>query len=188
MPPAKYVPSSMPILALVTRGGKVTQYYSPAEQFEWQEMLTAIAVEHGYKPGWVAHKFSREFGNWPAHNSAPPLPSILGALPADCVCQGTAEIWVGGMTAAGVLRLKRQPATMRSRRCTRSSSLHEEMQYDTDPARKATSATEAFALKRGVSQDLAHVFIAASRSLGIPARCVGGYFFRDDGAAALDAV
>jgi transglutaminase-like putative cysteine protease len=65
--------------------------------------------------------------------------------------------------------------------------LHEEMHYDTDPARKATSATEAFALKRGVSQDLAHVFIAASRSLGIPARCVGGYFFRDDGAAAPDA-
>jgi transglutaminase-like putative cysteine protease len=65
--------------------------------------------------------------------------------------------------------------------------LHEQMHYDTDPARKATTATQAFALKRGVSQDLAHVFIAASRSLGIPARCVGGYFFRDDGAAAPDA-
>src|SRR6266704_2649195 len=45
--------------------------------------------------------------------------------------------------------------------------LHDEMQYDTDPARKAATATEAFALKRGISQDLAHVFIAAARSLGI---------------------
>jgi transglutaminase-like putative cysteine protease len=65
--------------------------------------------------------------------------------------------------------------------------LHEEMQYDTDPARKAITAAEAFARKRGVSQDLAHVFIAASRGLGIPARCVGGYFFRDDGAAPPEA-
>ena len=46
---------------------------------------------------------------------------------------------------------------------------------------------EAFALKRGVCQDLSHVFIAASRSLGIPARYVGGYFCRNDGEGEQDA-
>jgi transglutaminase-like putative cysteine protease len=59
--------------------------------------------------------------------------------------------------------------------------LHDDMVYDTDPTQVATTAAEAFALKRGVCQDLTHIFIAAARSLAIPARYVGGYFHRDDG-------
>ncbi|MEO8297203.1 MAG: transglutaminase family protein [Burkholderiales bacterium] len=39
-----------------------------------------------------------------------------------------------------------------------------------------TSAARAFELGRGVCQDQAHVFIAACRSLGLPARYVSGYF------------
>ena len=65
--------------------------------------------------------------------------------------------------------------------------LHRDLTYDTDPTHAGTSAAEAFALKRGVCQDLTHVFIAAARSAGIPARYVGGYFLRDDGVAAQDA-
>ena len=65
--------------------------------------------------------------------------------------------------------------------------LHDDMTYDTDPTHSATSAAEAFALKRGVCQDLTHVFIAASRSLGVPARYVGGYFHRGDGVIEQDA-
>jgi transglutaminase-like putative cysteine protease len=65
--------------------------------------------------------------------------------------------------------------------------LHEEMTYDTDPTHAATTAAEAFALKRGVCQDLTHVFVAAARKLGIPARYVGGYFCRDDGVNEQDA-
>src|SRR5436853_7284762 len=64
--------------------------------------------------------------------------------------------------------------------------LHEEMTYDTDPTQVATSASEAFALKRGVCQDLTHIFIAGSRSLGIPARYVGGYFHHGDGVIEQD--
>ena len=59
--------------------------------------------------------------------------------------------------------------------------LHRDISFDTDPTHAATTAAEAFALKRGVCQDLAHIFIAAARSLGIPARYVGGYFLRNDG-------
>ena len=61
--------------------------------------------------------------------------------------------------------------------------LHDDMAYDTTPTQVATAAAEAFALKRGVCQDLTHIFIAGARSLGIPARYVGGYFHRDDGVA-----
>jgi len=65
--------------------------------------------------------------------------------------------------------------------------LHGDMTYDTDPTHAATTAAQAFALGRGVCQDLTHVFIAGARSLGIPARYVGGYFHRDDGVREQDA-
>jgi transglutaminase-like putative cysteine protease len=65
--------------------------------------------------------------------------------------------------------------------------LFDDMQYDTNPTYATTTAAEAFALKRGVCQDLTHIFIAAARSLNVPARYVGGYFHRDDGVTAQDA-
>src|SRR5215472_1769667 len=65
--------------------------------------------------------------------------------------------------------------------------LNGEMDYDADPTHAATTAAEAFAARRGICQDLTHVFIAAARSLGIPARYVRGYFFRESAAPAPDA-
>lgn len=59
--------------------------------------------------------------------------------------------------------------------------------FDTDPTHTGTTAAEAFALKRGVCQDLTHVFIAASRHLGVPARYVSGYFHRADGVTEQEA-
>lgn len=65
--------------------------------------------------------------------------------------------------------------------------LHREIVFDTDPTHSATTAAEAFALKRGVCQDITHIFIAAVRSLEIPARYVGGYFRRADGVVDQEA-
>jgi transglutaminase-like putative cysteine protease len=45
------------------------------------------------------------------------------------------------------------------------------------------NAAEAFARKHGAPKDLAHVFIGAARSLGIPARYVRGYFRHPDKSA-----
>ncbi len=47
--------------------------------------------------------------------------------------------------------------------------------YVTDSTNAMTSAAEAFAAGQGVCQDHAHIFIAATRKLGIPARYVTGY-------------
>ena len=58
--------------------------------------------------------------------------------------------------------------------------LHREVGFDTEPTHVATTAAEAFALKRGVCQDLTHILIAAARCLGIPARYVSGYLRRAD--------
>src|SRR5262249_58233345 len=43
------------------------------------------------------------------------------------------------------------------------------------------------ALTQAAYQDFAHAFIAAVRCVGIPARCVSGYFRRSDGAADQDS-
>jgi len=45
------------------------------------------------------------------------------------------------------------------------------------------NAAEAFACKHGAPKDLAHIFIGATRSLGIPARYVRGYFRHPDKSA-----
>jgi transglutaminase-like putative cysteine protease len=51
------------------------------------------------------------------------------------------------------------------------------------PSAPAFTAAEAFARGGRESQDLAHIFIAAARSLGIPARYVAGYFHDAEGLA-----
>lgn len=61
--------------------------------------------------------------------------------------------------------------------------LHEVMTFDTGATSVATAAAEAFAHGRGVCQDYAHVFIAAARSLGVPARYVSGHLCRADAGA-----
>jgi transglutaminase-like putative cysteine protease len=66
-------------------------------------------------------------------------------------------------------------------------ALNREMAFDTDPTHTATTAAEAFALRRGVCQDLTHIFIACVRRIGIPARYIGGHFFRADGVTAQEA-
>jgi len=67
------------------------------------------------------------------------------------------------------------------------TALNREITFDTDPTHSATTAAEAFVLRRGVCQDLTHIFIAAARQLGIPARYVGGHFYRTDGVTAQEA-
>ncbi|CAN5447510.1 transglutaminase family protein [soil metagenome] len=60
-------------------------------------------------------------------------------------------------------------------------AINEHMTFDGDPTNTGTSAIEAFAGKRGVCQDYAHIFIACARSGGVPARFVAGHFLRGDG-------
>ena len=55
-----------------------------------------------------------------------------------------------------------------------------------EAAAAPANAAEAFARKRGAPKDLAHIFIGAARSLGIPARYVRGYFRRADKSADAD--
>lgn len=67
------------------------------------------------------------------------------------------------------------------------SAIHREMVFDSDPTHSGTTAAQSFALRRGVCQDLTHVFIACARARRVPARYVGGHMVRRDGVMELDA-
>lgn len=53
--------------------------------------------------------------------------------------------------------------------------IHREFRYDREATKVDTGPSEAFALKRGVCQDFAHVMIAGLRGVGIPAGYVSGF-------------
>lgn len=60
-------------------------------------------------------------------------------------------------------------------------AVHKGIAFDVAPTDASTTASQAFALARGVCQDLTHVFIAAARRLGYPARYVSGHLAHADG-------
>lgn len=60
------------------------------------------------------------------------------------------------------------------------AGIYDRMTFDTRTTDVATSAGDAFAMGSGVCQDLAHIFIAGSRHLGMPARYVSGQLVRND--------
>ena len=65
--------------------------------------------------------------------------------------------------------------------------LHKEITFDLAMTDLLPTASEAFALKRGVCRDLCHIFLAAARHLGIPARYVAGYLHMADGTVEQEA-
>jgi transglutaminase-like putative cysteine protease len=67
-----------------------------------------------------------------------------------------------------------------------SAAVRDKVEYVAGATDAHTGAAEALGDGKGVCQDHAHIFIAAARTLGIPARYVTGYLVLDDPPA--DAV
>jgi transglutaminase-like putative cysteine protease len=65
--------------------------------------------------------------------------------------------------------------------------LHREVAFDLGMTEVVPSASEAFALKRGVCRDHCHIFIAAAHHLDIPARYIAGYLQMADGRIDQEA-
>ncbi|NCP13089.1 MAG: transglutaminase family protein [Sphingomonadales bacterium] len=61
-----------------------------------------------------------------------------------------------------------------------SGMIRERVVYETGRTHSGTTAEEAVGHGAGVCQDHAHIFIAAARVNGIPARYVSGYLMMDD--------
>jgi len=62
--------------------------------------------------------------------------------------------------------------------------IRERIAYEIGATTAHTTAAEALAEGRGVCQDHAHVFLAAARHMGLPARYVTGYIVTGDGESA----
>ncbi|WP_210485014.1 transglutaminase family protein [Microvirga antarctica] len=59
-------------------------------------------------------------------------------------------------------------------------ALLDRLTFDTGATTATTSAGEAFAAGHGVCQDFTHIFLAAARHAGMPARYVSGYLHKAD--------
>jgi transglutaminase-like putative cysteine protease len=59
-------------------------------------------------------------------------------------------------------------------------AIRDTMTFAVGTTSATTTATEALALKTGICQDYAHIFVSAARTLGVPARYVSGYYLRTD--------
>ncbi|GAD87217.1 transglutaminase family protein [Nocardia asteroides] len=66
--------------------------------------------------------------------------------------------------------------------------VHKEMDYIAGTTSVHTSALEAFAERRGVCQDYAHLTLVLLRSMGIPSRYVSGYLHPKPGAGIGETV
>ncbi|KPF72451.1 transglutaminase [alpha proteobacterium AAP81b] len=62
-----------------------------------------------------------------------------------------------------------------------SEAVSDRIAFDTDITHPYTDAAHAFAAGAGVCQDNAHIYLAAARHIGLPARYVSGHFVRNDG-------
>ena len=60
------------------------------------------------------------------------------------------------------------------------AAIHDDMTFRPGETTAFTTALQAFKQKKGVCQDLTHVFIACARALDVPARYAGGYYLRTD--------
>lgn len=80
----------------------------------------------------------------------------------------------------------RQGGTLDTLHCL-MTTLHNRMKFDVGRTDAGTTAAESYGLGHGVCQDFAHIFIAAARSLAIPARYIGGYLVQSNGLVEQDA-
>jgi transglutaminase-like putative cysteine protease len=68
-------------------------------------------------------------------------------------------------------------------------AIHDHVEVIADPKHPAIAIAETFSGRRGIGQDLVHLFIACARDLKIPARYVSGLLYRpeDEGDGANHA-
>jgi transglutaminase-like putative cysteine protease len=75
---------------------------------------------------------------------------------------------------------QRSDASLAEALCLR---LRSELTFTFDATTVTTTAAEAYALRRGVCQDIAHIMLTVCRLAGIPARYVSGHLLGEQGGS-----
>src|SRR5262249_8045081 len=101
---------------------------------------------------------------------APGLPPALLYLRPTALTPFDVKLLTLGVEALGEGATERSLLDLAAR-------VRERVRYRAGVTGVHTTALEALALGAGVCQDQAHVFIAACRANGVPARYVSGYFY-----------
>ena len=109
-----------------------------------------------------------------------PLPAetFLRSTPLTAPDRAIVE-FAGAAVAGRTDRLERLHALL--------AAVHRDIAFEVSATTVGTSAIDAFRQKRGVCQDLSHVYIACARHLGVPARYVSGHLARSDGVVEQGA-
>ena len=112
---------------------------------------------------------------------------ITGApepLPPLVFTQRTALTQANPEIAAFAAEVAAKRGSLLDRAHRLNEAVHDRLRFET--ARPVTDRTAAavFADGHGIGQDLAHVFIAAAREMGFPARYVSGHLYLEDGDEA----
>ena len=133
--------------------------------FELQCRIDRQARDRGFITSPPLNQLSAQIGAYRALDPAAPH-HFLGVSPrvrpTPEMDAYTAELVNPEMTAFDVLQ-------------TLSRALHRDMQFDAKATTVDTSPEEAFAGRRGVCQDFAHIMIACLRGIGMPAGYVSGF-------------
>ena len=124
------------------------------------------------------------FATAPEADRSPPLPQLGREILAQRSLAADAPHHFVGASALVrpslpirdfVLALVQPDMTVFAAASAINLGLHGEMSYDGDATTVDTPLEEAFALRKGVCQDFAHVMIACLREIGIPAGYVSGF-------------
>jgi transglutaminase-like putative cysteine protease len=103
---------------------------------------------------------------------------VDGALP-DAVYLRPTALTTPDAAILALAESCRRPTTLETGHAL-NAAIHQMVAFDTDVTHAATDAATAFALRRGVCQDLSQILLASARALGIPARYVSGHFCATD--------
>lgn len=103
-----------------------------------------------------------------------------GFAPLWYFCRTTPMTMIGGRVRKLVRELGEDHENDLAKLHTLSSIIANRITYEIGATDAKTTAEEALETGHGVCQDHSHVLIAAARSMGYPARYVGGYLMMND--------
>lgn len=112
---------------------------------------------------------------------------VAGDLPHQVFLRPTPLTEPGEAIGALAAGISADGGTVLERLHRLNALIHGHMNFDTSRTDSGTTAPESWAVGHGVCQDFTHIFIAAARAAGIPARYVSGHLFRRDGQVAQEA-
>jgi transglutaminase-like putative cysteine protease len=161
--------------------GNVQHHISLAQPHEALLLRASSRVRVGVRfqalqpeaaPPWDALAASLRYAGRAAYQPALQfaLPSTYVPRLAELRAYALPHFPPGRPVAAGALALMR--------------ALHADFRYETHSTRVDTPLAQAFAQRRGVCQDFAHLLAGMLRMLGLPARYVSGYLLTTPVAAA----